>query len=249
MPVQQARAVRSNGTSYSAPLFAEDLGGSIAAITVMIASDRKGLHAEWGSVLTHDVGIELKGEPVIDADRLATCVEHHLPRVLLLDKALLGRLDPHSLRTIRAQSYRMRVLLLWDEVCHSLVTDVVRNRFNGFLLTTCRPEVCLKAIRAVNKGELWLPRASLAMAVAELQGRSEPGDDPASADGSRVDVWEALTPRELQVVASLRRGCINKEIAHELGIMEDTVKKHLQSVFAKLGVRRRALVAMRGLPG
>ena len=40
----------------------------------------------------------------------------------------------------------------------------------------------------------------------------------------------------------------HKEIARELGIMEDTVKKHLQSVFAKLGVHRRALVAMRRLP-
>ena len=30
--------------------------------------------------------------------------------------------------------------------------------------------------------------------------------------------------------------------------MEDTVKKHLQSVFAKLGVHRRALVALRPLP-
>jgi len=53
----------------------------------------------------------------------------------------------------------------------------------------------------------------------------------------------------VQVVELLRRGCINKEIARELGIMEDTVKKHLQSVFAKLGVHRRALVALRRLPG
>jgi DNA-binding NarL/FixJ family response regulator len=215
----------------------------------MIASGRKGLYADWVSVLSQDAGIELEGEPVMDVTRLATCLEHHPPRVLLLDKALLGSLDPQLLRKIRAQSHRVRVLLLWDEVCRSLVTDVVRNRFNGFLLTTCRPDVCLKAIRAVDKGELWLPRSSLAMAVAELQGRSEPGDVGASGDGSRVDVSEALTPREMQVVASLRRGCINKEIAQELGIMEDTVKKHLQSVFAKLGVRRRALVAMRQLPG
>ena len=142
----------------------------------------------------------------------------------------------------------MRVLLLWDEICHALVTDVLRNRFNGFLLTTCRPDVCLKAIRAVNEGELWLSRASLAMAVVDLQGLSEPGDVGASADACPVGVSEMLTPRELQVVAHLRRGCINKEIAQELGIMEDTVKKHLQSVFAKLGVRRRALVAMRRLP-
>jgi len=176
-------------------------------------------------------------------------VEHHLPKVLLLDKALLDGLDPLSLRRIHAQCPHVRVLLLWDEVCHGLVADVLRNRFHGFLLTTCLPEVGLKAIRAVCKGELWLSREALATVIANLLGLTDPGDVGASVDALRVDASEALTPRELQVVALLRRGCINKEIARELGIMEDTVKKHLQSVFAKLGVHRRALVALRRLPG
>jgi DNA-binding NarL/FixJ family response regulator len=55
-----------------------------------------------------------------------------------------------------------------------------------------------------------------------------------------------LTGREAQVVAHVRQGFTNKEIARRLGIQEDTVKKHLQAVFGKLGVRRRALVALRG---
>lgn len=249
MHVEQDRAVRSGAASYSAPLVLEEFGGSAAAaITVMIASDRKALHAVWLSMLACESGIEIKGEPVMGATCLATCVEHHLPKVLLLDKALLDGLDPQSLRRIHAQCQHVRVLLLWDEICHSLVADVLRNRFHGFLLTTCLPEVCLKAIRAVSKGELWLSRASMAMAIADLPGLSDSGDVGASADALRVDASAALTPRELQVVALLRRGCINKEIARELGIMEDTVKKHLQSVFAKLGVHRRALVALRRLP-
>ena len=215
----------------------------------MIASDRKAMHAVWLSKLACESGIEIMGEPVMDATCLATCVEHHLPKVLLLDRALLDRLDQQSLRRIHEQSQHVRVLLLWDEVCHGLVTDVLRNRFHGFLLATCLPQICLKAIRAVSQGELWLSRASLAMAVADLLGLSDPGDVGASADALRVDASEALTPRESQVVALLRQGCINKEIAQELGIREDTVKKHLQSVFAKLGVHRRTLVALRRRPG
>ena len=198
--------------------------------------------------LDSESGIDIKGGLVVDATCVATCVEQHLPNVLLLDKALLDGLDPRSLRRIRALRSHVRVLLLWDEICQDLVADVLRNRFNGFLLTTCVPEVCLKAIRAVSEGELWLSRASLVTAIVDLLGLSDPGDVGASADGLRAGVAEALTPRELQVVALLRRGCINKEIAQELGIMEDTVKKHLQSIFAKLGVHRRALVALRPLP-
>lgn len=54
-----------------------------------------------------------------------------------------------------------------------------------------------------------------------------------------------LTGREVEIVAQLRRGATNKEIARHLGIQEDTVKKHLQSVYGKLGVHRRALLLLR----
>lgn len=244
-------AVFPGAASSSVPVVLEASAGGVPApaITVMIASDRAALHATWLPMLAREAGIEVKHEPVMGASHLATCVELHLPRVLLLDKALLDRLDPHSLQRIHRHCQQVRVLVLWDEVCHGVVADVLRNRFNGFLLTTSPPEICLKAIRAVCNGELWLSRASLAMAVADMLRLPSPGHPGASLESPRADAPEALTPREVQVVELLRRGCINKEIARELGIMEDTVKKHLQSVFGKLGVHRRALVALRSLPG
>ena len=62
---------------------------------------------------------------------------------------------------------------------------------------------------------------------------------------STSDSTSHLTGRESQVVAHVRQGFTNKEIARRLGIQEDTVKKHLQAVFSKLGVHRRALLALR----
>jgi DNA-binding CsgD family transcriptional regulator len=50
------------------------------------------------------------------------------------------------------------------------------------------------------------------------------------------------TDREQQIIALLLQGMTNKEIAQTLGIAEDTVKKHLQHAYKKLGVRRRALL-------
>ena len=247
MHEEQVGAVRP-GATYSAIAF-DEFEAPAAAITVMIASGRKTLHAAWFSMLACESGFEVKGEPVLDATCLTARVEQHLPKVLLLDRALLDGLDPRSLRSIHAQCRHVRVLLLWDAICQDLVADVLRNGFHGFLLTTSRPEIWVKAIRAVSNGELWLSRESLATAIVDMLGLPDPAEVEASPDALRVDPIEALTPRERQVVALLRRGCINKEIAQELGIMEDTVKKHLQSVFAKLGVHRRALVAMRPLPG
>jgi len=51
-----------------------------------------------------------------------------------------------------------------------------------------------------------------------------------------------LTNRETEVVAILAQGLTNKEIAKALNVSAETVKKHLQNIFAKLGVHRRTQV-------
>lgn len=49
----------------------------------------------------------------------------------------------------------------------------------------------------------------------------------------------SLTRQEKGIVARLLRGQSNKQIASELGIHQQTVKDHLQSVYGKLGVCNR----------
>jgi DNA-binding CsgD family transcriptional regulator len=51
--------------------------------------------------------------------------------------------------------------------------------------------------------------------------------------------------RERQILYQVQRGLINKEIGQHLGIEEDTVKKHLRNMYAKLGVHRRAQMLLR----
>jgi DNA-binding NarL/FixJ family response regulator len=174
-------------------------------------------------------------------------LEQWQPTLLLLDKALVDRLGPESLRMIRPKARNVRVLLLWDEFCPGLVEDILRNRFHGYLLTRCPLDTYVKAIRAVCRGDIWLPRALLAQTLSDLLEAPSPGD--AKAESNRVSSADMLTKREEQIVRLLSKALTNKQIARHLGIMEDTVKKHLQNVFGKLGVRRRTLVVLRGSPG
>jgi DNA-binding CsgD family transcriptional regulator len=66
----------------------------------------------------------------------------------------------------------------------------------------------------------------------------EPLDTPVSAA-------ELLTPRELQVVALVADGKVNKQVADVLRISEWTVSTHLRRIFAKLGVDTRAAMVSR----
>ncbi|WP_308407875.1 response regulator transcription factor [Streptomyces somaliensis] len=54
----------------------------------------------------------------------------------------------------------------------------------------------------------------------------------------------ALTPRQLEVLALLADGMTNRHIARALGITEKTVKNHMQAIFARLNVSDRTQAAI-----
>jgi len=65
--------------------------------------------------------------------------------------------------------------------------------------------------------------------------------------GSSTQTIDALlTQRQRDVFALIVQGMSNKEIARALQLAEGTVKIHIKALFAKLGVRRRAAVAVAG---
>jgi DNA-binding NarL/FixJ family response regulator len=65
----------------------------------------------------------------------------------------------------------------------------------------------------------------------------------AHATAAASQEMDALTSREVEVLALLARGRTNKEIAETLVISPNTVKRHLKAIFDKLGVHTRAAAA------
>jgi DNA-binding NarL/FixJ family response regulator len=55
---------------------------------------------------------------------------------------------------------------------------------------------------------------------------------------------DALTPREVDVLALTARGLTNKQIAHQLKLAEGTVKIHLHRIYRKLGIKSRFALAV-----
>ena len=214
-------------------------GTSSAAITVMLATQRDRLLAAWLPRLQQERDFDLQGGPVIDEASMARLLDRRRPNVLLLDRALFDQLPIRAMRGINKPSVRARVLLVCDDDGEDVLENVLSHRFHGLLRTDCPPDMLCKAIRSVARGDIWLPRASLAKALIKLQPWAE---------GESVETSHRLTPRERQIVALVRHGWSNKQIARHLSIVEDTVKKHLQSIFPKLGVHRRTLVVLGGIP-
>jgi DNA-binding CsgD family transcriptional regulator len=63
--------------------------------------------------------------------------------------------------------------------------------------------------------------------------------------GSATCAVETLTPREREVLAWVARGETNAEVAQRLWLSPETVRTHLEHVYAKLGVHTRTAAAAR----
>ncbi len=102
----------------------------------------------------------------------------------------------------------------------------------GYVCKTSRREEFLEAIRRVAHGEAWIPPHLTRRLLAHFKPRP---------------VSEALTSREQDVLSLLARGRSNREIAHELGISDITVRTHVSHVLGKLGVSNRVEAVLHAL--
>jgi DNA-binding NarL/FixJ family response regulator len=100
--------------------------------------------------------------------------------------------------------------------------------------------------RDIDQGRLRVPSHADAVMMSPPAAARESGAAD-EATSSEHDPIEALTPRELDVLALLSDGYGNRAIASRLGISEHTVKFHLASIFGKLGASTRTEAVRRGL--
>jgi DNA-binding NarL/FixJ family response regulator len=105
----------------------------------------------------------------------------------------------------------------------------------GFIPKSAPCEHIAEAIRSVLSGEIWFP------VQPELVSRSE--------DAELADRLAAFTPQQLRVFMMIAEGKLNKQIAHDIGVTEATVKAHVTMILRKLGVtsRTQAVIAAAGL--
>ena len=172
-------------------------------------------------------GIEVTGEAGDGPTALARAAEQQ-PDVILLDLKLPGLDGLAVLEQLKHTTAKVLVLTsVTDPVAAS---RAMREGAAGVLYKDVDPDALVRAIRAVHDGHLLL--------AAEAAGTLL---QPVTGSGRGLD---ALTAREREVLAELAQGRSNREIARALHVAEKTVKAHVSSVLAKLGVQDRTQAAL-----
>jgi DNA-binding NarL/FixJ family response regulator len=200
-------------------------------IRVVIADDQGMVRAGLRSLLEGEPDIQVVSEAA-DGQQALAAVGAHRPDVVLMDIRMPTLDGLEATRRLVADQTPARILILTTFDLDEYVFEALRAGASGFLLKDAPAEDLVAAIRTLAAGDALLAPAvtrRVIEAFAQL-----PAPDPATQQR-----LAALSPREVEVLRLLARGCSNAEIARRLVVSDATAKTHVSNVLTKLGLRDR----------
>jgi DNA-binding NarL/FixJ family response regulator len=187
-------------------------------IRIAIADDHVVLLESLAALLQTQPDFEVTGKAANGTQALHL-VRSGPPDVLVLDLFMPGGDGFDVLRTLdRAESHVAAVVLTGSE-SQLDYAQVVRL-----------------GARGVAQGELAFSEDMASQVLHTMADEAQPSAS-----------LERLSPREREIAALVARGLKNRDMAREISISENTVKRHLQSIFSKTGTHDRLELAVLAL--
>jgi DNA-binding NarL/FixJ family response regulator len=201
------------------------------SIGVLLADDQAMVRAGFRMILESDPDIAVVGEAANGEQALASA-RRLRPDVVLMDIQMPDVDGLAATRRITADGeLRSRVVILTTFERDEYVFEALQAGASGFLLKNAPPEQLLHAVRVVAAGDALLAPSVTRRIIEQFAHR------PVKPE---LDTQlESLTQREREVLTLLARGKSNAELAAELFVSEGTIKTHVSSLLAKLGLRDR----------
>ena len=208
----------------------------------------------------------LEREGLVVVGLTSTCseaiglLEDAQPDVVLCDLHLPDADGAEAIARLRAEAPALPIVAFSIDRSPDLVRAVLRAGGNGYVSKDTPASRVIAALHAAVEGLVVLGReAASSIAKPEsIEARiparpesAEPGNGgkvPSAAvpnggtpngPGDSTATHEPLTPRELELLRYMAEGYTNKEVARAMVLAEDTVKKGVQMLIAKLGAADR----------
>lgn len=200
--------------------------GTTGSIRVLLADDHALVRAGFRLLLGQASDITVVGEAGTGLEALRL-VETLLPDVVLMDISMPGLNGLEAVQRIAAQFPEVRVIILSMHANEEYVRQALRSGAQGYLLKDAATAELELAVRAVQRGAVYLsPQISRRVVEEYLQREGESSSSP----------FERLTPRQREVLQLLAEGHTTRQIAHLLGISVKTVETHRQQLMDRLDI-------------
>jgi DNA-binding NarL/FixJ family response regulator len=173
--------------------------------------------------LGRDPDLDVVGEAA-DGAEAVQLAQQLLPDVVLMDLLMPGMDGITAIKIIRNSLPDTEVIALTSVLESEAVLSAVKAGAIGYLLKDTQALELRKAIKAAAAGQVQLSPQASTYLLHSIRAH---------------ETHENLTDREMEVLRLLARGKSNKEIAHDLQVVEDTIKTHIRHILSKLGVQSR----------
>ena len=219
-----------------------------ASLRVLAVEDHPVMRLGVRTMLERE-GFAVAGATASCSEALGLLAETH-PDVVLLDLRLPDATGAEAVLKIREVAPTIPIVAFSVDRTPTIVRSVLRAGANGYVTKDAPISRLVAAIRAAAAGLVAMgPEEALAAASAPEPIRTEGGGTNGDDHSSRTDPvpgqagaeapHEPLTPRELELLRYMAEGYTNKELARAMVLAEDTVKKAVQTLIAKLGAADR----------
>lgn len=196
-------------------------------IRLLIVDDHPVVRDGLRGMFAGNQDFEVLGEASDGVEALALSDMLH-PDVILMDLRMPGVDGVTAIRRLSERAgtgeNRPHVLVLTTYDSDSDVGPAIEAGATGYLLKDSPREELFRAVRAAHRGESVLAPSVASRLVSQLRSPAQ----------------EALSKRELEVLALIAQGLSNREVAQKLFLSEATVKTHLIHIYEKLEVNDRA---------
>lgn len=196
-------------------------------IRVALVDDHAVIRAGLQQLLAGTTDIEVVATAENGAQALEV-VRRERPDVVLMDLQMPEVDGVAATRMIMAENLGVDVLVLTSFSDGERIVAALDAGAVGYLLKDADPEDVLQGIRAVSRGESPIDPKAARTLLGVRAGSTQ----------------TQLTARETEVLKLVKDGLANKQIARRLDISERTVKAHLTSAFARIGVTDRTQAAL-----
>jgi DNA-binding NarL/FixJ family response regulator len=186
---------------------------------VVIADD----HPLFRSALGHAVSKVWPDAAIIEASTAAEArgaLTEGAAEALLLDLHMADSTGLSVLMDLRQDYPALPIVIVSASEEPRVAGAAAQLGAAGFIPKSSSLDAMREGLNAVRDGDGWFPETG------------EPQDD----DLARI---VSLTPAQRRILAGIRQGLLNKQIAYELTISEATVKAHITAILRKLGVNSR----------
>ncbi len=148
--------------------------------------------------------------------------------LVLLDLTMPGTRGFDGLIELRAARPKQPILVVSAHEDARIIHEAMTCGAAGYISKSVKKRDLSEAIQDVMAGLVVLPK-----------GYEPPANDTPTKESDLAARVASLTRQQLRVLQMVRQGMLNKQIAHELGVGETTIKAHVSEIMRKLNVVSR----------